>query len=374
MIERIASLPHNISLVSSFFHEELFSQISRDHPLVVIMDHHIERLLFPELQQFLISLNFSLCVLSFPPGESSKQWQTFLHLHQQLLHAGISSASTLLAIGGGVTLDLAGFLAATYHRGIPCIFIPTTLMAMIDASIGGKNGINIHHVKNQMGTFYLPQDVWIIPPMLRTLPQQEWCHGTAEAIKHGLIIAPDLWSFLSLHRGAIFTDSSLLHIFLKKNCCAKAHIVSQDMRDKHQRRLLNFGHTIGHALEATSRGMIPHGFAVSVGMVLETKLSLLTHKLQAPHLLIDLQNLLRIFHLPTTLKELCCLTHLDPSLFTPRKLMSFAHKDKKNTFQQRITIVGIEDLGKPIPDICFSPDSQLTLQLFKEEFHALCDN
>lgn len=376
MIEQLAINPHRISLAPTFFHSGLFQNISREVPLVVILDNNIEKLLHPHLQPFFSNLQIPFRIISFPAGEKAKQWRTFLYLHQRLASYGISSSSTILAIGGGVTLDLAGFLAATYHRGMPCIFVPTTLMAMIDASIGGKNGINIQHIKNQMGTFYLPQDVWVIPSFLTTLPPQEWRNGIAEAIKHGIIVDADLWSFLQTHQVNILNDPSLLQTFLKKNCITKARVVSQDVLDHHRRNILNFGHTIGHAIETASQGKIPHGFAISIGMVLETKLSLLSRKLQNPQILEDLQNMLRAFQLPTSLTELyqfnpTYTSSLAPTRFSPTKLLAITTKDKKNKTHSPITIVGIENLGLPIPELCFSPDLSIVTQLFKEEFYAL---
>lgn len=379
MIERIVSTPQPISLAETLYQKELFSQISSEAPLVIIMDSNVQRHIFPTLQHFLQSLNFSIRPLFFQAGEHSKQWRTFFAMQQQLSKYGITTKSTILAVGGGVTLDLAGFLASTYHRGLSCVFVPTTLIAMIDASIGGKNGINVNHIKNQLGTFYLPTDVWIIPQLLQTLPQQEWYNGSAEAIKHGFTIDSEIWSLLHTHGTTLYSNPSLLRDFLKKNCIAKAKIVAQDIHNQKLRHILNFGHTIGHAIEAASKGMLSHGAAVSIGMVIETKIFQNSGQLHKSQNITSLKKILKTFHLPTSLQEIFHYSQynklLQPNMFTPKKLLQFASKDKKNKKYNELTLVPAlpDSLISTNLDL-FSPDPQLVLQILKEEYRALCHN
>lgn len=382
MIEQILSQPHPVSLIDSFYQKELFASLSPKHPLVIIMDENVRKLFFEPIQTFLLSLNFSIVPVFFPAGEKSKQWRTFFSMQNQLSQHGITSHSTILAIGGGVTLDLAGFLASTYHRGLKCIFVPTTLMAMIDASIGGKNGINVRHIKNKLGTFYLPQDVWLIPQMLNSLPKLEWLNGIAEAIKLGYTVDSEIWSLLHTYSRYLFSNEP--HCFLQlltKNCIAKAKIVMQDMYDKDFRQLLNFGHTLAHALESASKGTLPHGLAVSIGMMIETKISQISGRLKNPHCLTELQKMLKSFQLPCSFIDLfhhpIYRNQLHPAWFKPSTLIRFARKDKKNNHKNLITLVAIEDLHQPAKNhhcVTFSPNPQLVLQILKEEYHALCNN
>lgn len=200
-----------------------------------------------------------------PLGESAKTLFLAEHLYNQLLAKEFSRGDLLIAVGGGVVCDLAGYIASTFMRGLSLIFVPTTLLAMIDASIGGKNGLNVGKSKNILGTFYPPTAVFIDPIYLETLPPRQIKSGLAEMIKHALIFDRDLFDHLE---SGLFDWEKLLAC----NIQIKTTIVAQDPFDHHIRKSLNFGHTFGHALELL--GDLFHGEAVALGILAESFLSM----------------------------------------------------------------------------------------------------
>jgi 3-dehydroquinate synthase len=213
----------------------------------------------------------SLCI-PIDGGEECKTRAMKENIEDIILSSGHVHDTTLVAIGGGSVSDLIGFVAATVHRGIPLILIPTTLLAMVDASIGGKNGINTVHGKNILGTIYPPIGVIIDVMFLRTLPMLERQCGMAEIVKHALI--KDLELFEMLERN-IEAYLKLTHIeeLIERSCKIKQSVVEADPEGRFLRHILNFGHTIGHAVEKMSEYMIPHGIAVAYGMMVESALS-----------------------------------------------------------------------------------------------------
>jgi 3-dehydroquinate synthase len=215
--------------------------------------------------------------LTVPSGESNKTRETWARLTDEMLAKGLGRDSAVIALGGGVIGDLAGFVAATFMRGIPVVQIPTTLLAMIDASIGGKTAVDTPSGKNLVGAFHAPAGVFSDPQVLATLPLNEIRSGLAEAIKHGVIAdepylhavaarAPELTAI-----GGSKSDSMLSLIV--PSIQIKADIVSRDEREEGLRKVLNFGHTIGHAVELVSGYSLLHGEAVAIGMALESELA-----------------------------------------------------------------------------------------------------
>jgi len=216
-------------------------------------------------------------VLSIPPGEANKTRDVWAWLTDQMLAKGHGRDSAVIALGGGVVGDLAGFVAATFMRGIPVVQIPTTLVAMVDASIGGKTGVDTPAGKNLVGSFHPPASVLIDPQTLVTLPLREMRAGFAEIVKHGVIANEpylrDVASRVSkvLSAGGQTSDSMLALIVPSVEI--KADIVSRDEREEGLRKTLNFGHTIGHAVELISGYSLLHGEAVAIGMALEGRLA-----------------------------------------------------------------------------------------------------
>ena len=230
------------------------------------------------------------------PGEASKDFDVMIRIWHWLLEQGADRTSFILAIGGGVVCDLAGFVASTFMRGIGFGFVATSLLAQVDASVGGKNGVNLGGYKNIIGTFTQPSFVICDTQMLRTLPGEEYCNGMAEVIKHALIKDADKLDFLKENRAALLNrDSAAINEIVSRSVKIKAAVVQADERETGQRRLLNFGHTWGHAIEKVYK--IPHGQAVSLGMIFACELSVHMGYL-APAFVSEIAELLDQYGLP----------------------------------------------------------------------------
>jgi len=218
---------------------------------------------------------FDLLTITIPDGEEFKDLIRVEHIYDELLRYKLDRSSALIALGGGVIGDITGFAASTYMRGISSIQIPTTLLAQVDSSVGGKTGVNHKLGKNMIGTFWQPGIVWIDTETLKTLPERELLAGLAEVIKYGIIRDEELFTFLEDNRDKILNLNSdaVTHI-IKRSCEIKAEVVSKDERESGLRAILNYGHNIGHAVETvTGYTRFLHGEAVAIGMCLEAKLS-----------------------------------------------------------------------------------------------------
>ncbi len=233
----------------------------------LITDSTVADLVAPRLLSMLHQRGLSTHLFTFSAGEASKTRRCKEELEDQMLERGIDRHSAVLAVGGGVAIDLAGFVAATYLRGIPWVAIPTTLLAMVDASHGGKVGVNTPHGKNLIGAYHPPQLVLVDPDLLATLPEKEMRQGMAEVVKAALIGSPQLFERLEQMKGEIAIE------VIEESIQIKQRVVCEDLTDRGLRRLLNFGHTIGHALEAATEYSLSHGDAVALGMRAEVWLS-----------------------------------------------------------------------------------------------------
>ena len=264
--------------------------------LVIITDSHLVNTLGLEVQQLLQAAGLSVELLSFTAGEAHKTRETKAMVEDLLFAKGYGRDTCLIALGGGVVTDLVGFVAATYCRGVPVIYVPTTLLAMVDASIGGKTGVDTPFGKNLVGTFYQPHAVFMDLKVLETLPEHEWRNGIVEMLKHGLIADAALFNALKTQRVKLKEPQFLLEMIFA-SCVIKKNIIEQDERDYGIRQLLNFGHTIGHAIETIENYKISHGEAVAIGMLVEAKLSALSGFL-APHIVDEIEQVLRDYGLP----------------------------------------------------------------------------
>ena len=207
-------------------------------------------------------------LFTFPSGEASKTRETKERLEDQLRGQGFGSDTCIVAVGGGVVTDIAGFIAATYCRGVPIVMVPTTLMAMVDAALGGKNGVNTPRGKNLIGTIYQPKDVLIDPSVLSTLPASDLKNGIAEMIKHGIIADESYVAFLERHVPQLLSlEETSLAYAIEASFRIKYRLIEEG-----KRQLLNFGHTVAHALERLSGYSLAHGQAVAIGMVAESRL------------------------------------------------------------------------------------------------------
>jgi 3-dehydroquinate synthase len=212
-------------------------------------------------------------LITFPPGEASKTRSSWTELTDVLLTAGMGRDGAVLALGGGVTGDLAGFVAATYLRGVPVVQIPTSLVAMVDAAVGGKTGVDVPSGKNLVGAFYPPRLVVADTATIASLPRTERAQGLVEAVKHGAIADATYLDGLEADLPALLDgDADITTRAVLRSVAIKAQVVSEDERESGLREILNFGHTLGHALEAAADYALPHGTAVGMGMVLEARL------------------------------------------------------------------------------------------------------
>ena len=242
----------------------------------IIADDQVSELYGKKLQQSIRGNGSSCDLLSFAHGEEHKHLGTVGSLISRAAQLGVDRGSLFIALGGGVSGDVAGFVAATYMRGVPFVQVPTSLLAQVDSSVGGKTGVDIPEGKNLVGAFYQPRAVYIDPAVLKTLPEKEFINGMAEVIKHGIIRDKDYFRMLGDRFDQIMAqEPEPLQEVIKVSCRIKAEVVTGDEKEADIRRILNFGHTIGHAVEAASQFKILHGFAVGIGMVAAGRISVM---------------------------------------------------------------------------------------------------
>ncbi len=283
----------------------------KDHQPIIVTTDRLQQTLAPHIDHIQSALSQNVQVISFGDGEEHKNHCSIDHIQKQMFAKGLTRKSLVLALGGGNVGDVAGFAASTYLRGVPFIQIPTTLLSMVDASIGGKTGIDLPIGKNLVGAFHNPHAVIIDPSLLKTLPKDDFACGMAEVIKHAIIADRDLFY-------ALKNDELALPEIIERALRVKAFIVLADPREKNIRAHLNLGHTFGHAIEKVSNYQIKHGAAVAIGLVEACRLAQKLGILEA-----DFQNelalLLEKFGLPTTLP-----THLNK-----HELLEAMRVDKK---------------------------------------------
>jgi len=243
----------------------------------IVAEHHLTT-----LRGALAAAGIESDVVLVPDGEAHKDWNTLYALHTRLLELGAERSTALVALGGGVVGDLAGFAAATYQRGMPLVQVPTTLLAQVDSAVGGKTAVNHPLGKNMIGAFYQPRAVLSDTGVLRTLADREYRAGIAEVIKYGAIRDVALFEWLEANVEALVDrDADAVTHAVVESCRIKAEIVAADEHESGERALLNFGHTFGHAIEtAAGYGTWLHGEAVAAGMVLAARLSGLACGLQ----------------------------------------------------------------------------------------------
>ena len=297
----------------------------------------------------LLNTNSETPVISILPGESNKSAFSLNHVWNKLLEAGADRNSVLINLGGGVITDIGGLAAATYNRGIKFIHIPTSLMGMVDAANGGKTGINFNGLKNYIGTFSEPEAIYIWPEFLKTLPFEQIKSGFAEMLKHGLIADKDYFeTLISLNFYPENIEKTDWLPLIKKSVEIKKAIVEKDFKENGIRKLLNFGHTIGHALESYFlNSNLPHGHFVSAGIICETYLSNMVGKLdmaESQKIIVTIDTLFR--RIPISNNEIDEIAHL-------------ALKDKKNK-NHKIKCVFLENIGKA------NFDNSITLKEVKE--------
>jgi 3-dehydroquinate synthase len=240
----------------------------------IVTDSHVAKLYGEKLVARCRDAELHVELLEFPAGEWNKTREMWAGLSDRMLAAQLGRDSAVIALGGGVVGDLAGFVAATYLRGIPYVQVPTTLLAMIDSSIGGKTGVDVPAGKNLLGAFHQPHLVVADLDVLGSLPPAQLAAGMAEAVKHGVIADRDYFDALEQEHAAVTArDAGTLERVVRRSVEIKAEVVAADEREAGRRAILNFGHTLAHAIEATAKFTTLHGEAVAIGMAYEARLA-----------------------------------------------------------------------------------------------------
>lgn len=276
----------------------------------IITDSKVKNLYAHKLKRLLKKEDIEAEIFSFPNGEKSKNLQTIEKLAEELIESKFDRNDCIIALGGGVVGDIAGFLASIYMRAIPFIQIPTTLLAMVDSSVGGKTGVDLKSGKNLVGTFTQPKAVFIDSKYLKTLSPKQIKNGLGEVVKYGVIRDKSLFKFIEQNFNKILKlEDDCIKTIIEKSVKIKAKVVEEDEKEANIRMILNYGHTYGHAVEKMSDFKLLHGYAISIGMVLENKIAL-EKKLLKEDQSQRIKNLLKSIGLPTmtmnkpTLKDL----------------------------------------------------------------------
>jgi 3-dehydroquinate synthase len=308
----ITILNDNFSQLNEFLHEKSFSKI------FILVDENTHEYCLPILLGNMeTDLGFE--ILEIEAGEEMKNIQTANQLWEILTEMQADRKALVINLGGGVITDMGGFVASTYKRGIQFINIPTTLLSMCDASIGGKTGIDLMHYKNMVGTFAFPEQIFIFPKFLETLPFKELRSGFAEMLKHGLIADKNHWDqLIQVHK--LEVETVIPHIQTSMNI--KQDVVDKDFHEQNIRKTLNFGHTIGHAVESLclqQGNPILHGEAVAMGMIAEAHLAYLENLISETDANTVIENVQRYY------------PYLDISDFKDEDITALLLNDKKNT-------------------------------------------
>lgn len=294
--------------------KKMKTNLNKFSKIAVLTDKNIASLWLDKVKK---NIDRKIIPIIIDPGEKSKTLKTSEKIWKKMLESKMNRHSLLINLGGGVICDLGGFVASTYMRGIGFINIPTTLLAMVDASVGGKTGVNLDGIKNIIGTFADPLEVVIDISFLKTLPKRIFIEGFSEIIKHGIIADGDYFAFVSSKKPEEFNNQEIEKI-IKRSIEIKSAIVSQDKKEKGLRKILNFGHTIGHAIESENIGNLLHGEAVALGMIAESRLANLIG-------LLPLKDFQKI---KTAIKNAGLLVKIDN--FDKKTVLKKMLKDKKN--------------------------------------------
>ena len=301
--------------------------------IAIVTNEVVAPLYLNEISDLFSNMNVIEYIL--PDGEQEKKLKTVHKIIDRLMEAGLGRDSTLIALGGGVVGDITGFTASIFMRGINFIQIPTTLLAQVDASVGGKTAVNHKSGKNLIGSFYQPQCVICDSIFLATLEATEISAGLAEIIKYGLIFDSEFFQWLQKNMQQILSnDRAAVDYVIQRSCAIKAEIVAQDEKEQSVRALLNFGHTFGHAIEKlTGYGNWTHGDAVAVGMVLAARLSE-NMSLITPEDVQNIEEILTAANLPIS------LPNIDPA-----ELLAAMQSDKK-VKDRNIQLVLLKNIGE----------------------------
>ncbi len=311
---------------------------AKAHRYAVIADDTVAELYGAAIRDGFGTEGREASLFTFPPGEASKNREEWARLTGEMLAAGFGRDSAVVAVGGGVTGDLAGFVAATFMRGLPLIQVPTSLVAMIDSSVGGKSGVDVPEGKNLVGAFHPPHLVLVDPEVAVSLSREERAQGLAEAVKHGAILDPVYLADLEGDIPCVLNgEVGATGRVVVRSIEIKAEVVSKDERESGLRKVLNFGHTLGHAIESAGDFSLPHGSCVALGMILEARLG---EKMEVTRegTSARLRKMADLLDLPTEV----------PGDLSPETILEYTRSDKKGR-GGRPQYVLLSQAGKVFP-------------------------
>ncbi|MBN1473651.1 MAG: 3-dehydroquinate synthase [Syntrophaceae bacterium] len=302
----------------------------------IITDDNVARLHGKNFLAVLKNIGLNADMIDFPAGEASKNIGTILDISDKLLKLGADRTTCLIALGGGVAGDMTGFIASVYMRGVPYVQIPTSLVAQVDSAIGGKTAIDLPAGKNLLGTFNQPSEVFADLNFLNTLPAKEFENGLAEIIKYGIIDDEKMFILLEDNMDAVKQKDPVMMLKIVENCCRiKKAIIEIDEREQGLRRILNYGHTLGHALEAVSDYKLSHGEGVALGMIAAARISAKKNYLDAQEAT-RIEEIIRLANLPTKI----------PGFLPAGEIINRLQMDKKKK-GDTIHFVLLKKIGMP---------------------------
>ncbi len=317
------------------------------HRICIVTDTTVAPLYLEEVSSLAKKVCSQVEVFEFPAGEQSKTLGTIQSLYEKLILSGFDRKDYLLALGGGVTGDMTGYAAATFLRGIRFIQVPTTLLAQVDSSIGGKTGVDFDQYKNMVGAFHQPSLVYMNIKVLQTLPEEQFANGMAELLKHGIILDADFYEWTIEHMGEIEErDMDTLTEMVSRSCQIKQYIVEKDPEEKGDRAMLNFGHTIGHAIEKLKDFRMLHGECVSLGMVASAYISW-TRGMIDENEFYEIRDMNVAFGLPITFDGL-----------SSQEVVEATKKDKKMD-AGKIKFILLKKLGRAYVDMTVTDEEML---------------
>ncbi len=342
---------YDITLNRSFDHlvNDIKSAIGDDKTkkICIVSDSQVAEIYLNKVQNLLENDYSKVISFVFDAGERSKNIDTIQKLYEQLIIHRFDRHDLLIALGGGVVGDLTGFSAATYLRGIDFIQIPTSLLAQVDSSIGGKTGVDFQQYKNMVGAFYQPKLVYMSMEVFQSLPDKQFANGMAEEIKHGLIKDADYYEWMKENRELICQKAPETMIgMLTVGCNIKRVVVENDPKEKGERALLNFGHTIGHAIEKLSDFKLYHGECVSLGMVAAAYLSVKKGNLTREELA-DIEQVLVAYDLPIRI-----------SGYDPKEILATTKSDKKMV-GGKVKFTLLKKIGEAYSDLSLTDEDLL---------------
>ncbi len=318
--------------------EELKDLEAENKKLCIITDSNVEKLYAKELKELLTGKCRKVVVYSFPAGEASKTLDTIKEIYRFLIEEGFDRKDMLLALGGGVVGDMTGYAAATYLRGIDYVQIPTTLLAQTDSSIGGKTGVDFDGYKNMVGAFKMPRLVYMNLAVLKTLDDRQFFAGFAEVMKHGLIKDASFYEWLISNMYEICErDMDTLEEMVMRSCTIKKLVVEKDPTEQGDRALLNFGHTIGHAIEKAKNFELYHGECVALGVVAAAYISWKKELLSMEEYY-EIRDMFVPFYLPITVENI-----------EPEQIVELTKSDKKME-DGKLKFVLLKKIGEAVID------------------------